>query len=396
MPDTRTSSFNAAAIADRIRRLLPVNGRVALHEPRFGDREKANVLDCVETGWVSYLGSYVDQFEKRIAELAGVGHAVAVVNGTAALRVALQAVGIARDEEVMVPDLTFIATLNAVCHLGAIPHLVDSERRTLGLCPDALEERLAAVGRRDKDGTLNTETGRRIRAVMPMHVFGHPARMDEINRVAEKWGLIVVEDAAQAIGSRYKSRPAGSLGRIAAFSFNGNKTVTTGGGGAIVTDDAATAGRIRHLTTQAKIPHPWAFEHDAIASNDRMPNLNAALGCGQLDRLDQMLASKRRVFENYAACLGDIDGIEVVTDPPDCAGNHWLVSVLTPGPEERDALLRATHDAEILARPAWVGMHSMPMFKDCPKGPLPVASDLINRLVCLPSSPFLDPDWADE
>ncbi len=367
MPDSPIASFNAKAIAEKIRHMLPVNGRVALHEPRFGDKEKANVMDCVESGWVSYLGSYVDQFEKRMASLAGVGHAVATVNGTSALRVALQAVGIGRDDEVLVPDLTFIATLNAVCHLGAVPHLVDSERLTLGLCPDALEERLTAIGRRDEAGTVNIETGRRIRAVMPMHVFGHPARMDEINRVAERWGLIVVEDAAQAIGSRYKGRPAGSLGRIAAFSFNGNKTVTTGGGGAIVTDEADTAARIRHLTTQAKIPHPWSFEHDEIASNDRMPNLNAALGCGQLDRLDRMLTSKRRVFENYTACLSGIDGIEIITDPPDTVGNHWLVSVLTPGPAERDALLRATHDAEILARPAWAAMHSMAMFKDCPK-----------------------------
>jgi perosamine synthetase len=220
--------------------------------------------------------------------------------------------------------------------------------------------------------------------------------MDEIAEVAERWGLIVVEDAAQAIGSVYKGRPAGSLGRIAAFSFNGNKTVTTGGGGAVVTDDAAVAARIRHLTTQAKKPHQWAFEHDEIASNDRMPNLNAALGCGQLDRLDRMLASKRRVYENYVQCLEGFDGIDVVKDPPGCVGNHWLVSVLTPGPAERDALLQATHDVGILARPAWAAMHSMPMFDDCPKGPLTVAAELANRLVCLPSSPFLDPDWHDE
>ena len=396
MPDTRTTAFDATAIAARIKRHLPVKGRVSLHEPRFGDQEKANVLDCVETGWVSYLGSYVDQFENRIAGLAGVAHGIATVNGTSALRVALQAVGIGRDDEVLVPDLTFIATLNAVCHLGAVPHLIDGERPTLGLCPDALEARLRAIGQRDGAGAINTETGRRIKAVMPMHVFGHPARMDEINAVAERWGLIVVEDAAQAIGSRYKGRPAGSLGRIAAFSFNGNKTVTTGGGGAIVTNNAETAARIRHLTTQAKKPHKWAFEHDEIASNDRMPNLNAALGCGQLDRLDQMLASKRRVFENYVACLDGIHGLEVITDPPGCVGNHWLVSVLTPGPAERDALLQASHDADILARPAWATMHSMPMFADCPKGPLTIASNLVDRLVCLPSSPFLDPDWRDE
>ena len=396
MPHTTTIAFDADVIAAKIKRLLPVNGRVALHEPRFSDQEKANVLDCVESGWVSYLGSYVDQFEKRIAGLAGVAHGIATVNGTSALRVALQAVGIGRDDEVLVPDLTFIATLNAVCHLGAVPHLIDSERLTLGLCPDALQAQLEAVGRRDEAGTINADTGRRIKAVMPMHVFGHPARMDEINQVAERWGLIVVEDAAQAIGSSYKGRPAGSLGRIAAFSFNGNKTVTTGGGGAIVTDDSETAARIRHLTTQAKKPHKWAFEHDEIASNDRMPNLNAALGCGQLDRLDRMLVSKRRVYRNYIDCLEGIEGIEVITDPPDCVGNHWLVSVLTPGAAERDALLQATHDAEILARPAWAAMHSMPMFDDCPKGPLPVTSALVDRLVCLPSSPFLDPDWRDE
>jgi perosamine synthetase len=396
MNNDRSSSFDAEGIAARIVAHLPVNGRVALHEPRFGDQEKANVLDCVDSGWVSYLGSYVDQFEKRLAALAGVAHGIATVNGTAALRVALQGIGVTRDDEVLVPDLTFIATLNAVCHLGAIPHLIDSDPVTLGLCPDALQARLESIARREDTKTVNIETGRRITTVMPMHVFGHPARMDEINQVAERWGLTVVEDAAQAIGSVYKGRPAGSLGRIAAFSFNGNKTVTTGGGGAVVTDDAEVAARIRHLTTQAKKPHQWAFEHDEIASNDRMPNLNAALGCGQLDRLDQMLASKRKVFENYVSCLGDFDDIAVIGDPPESAGNHWLVSVLTPGPAERDALLQATHDAGILARPAWAAMHSMPMFADCPKGPLPVATDLVDRLVCLPSSPFLDPDWRDE
>lgn len=390
-----STSFDAQSVAERIGRLLCVDGRVALHEPRFGAAEKANVLDCVETGWVSYLGGYVDQFERRIAEITGVGHAIATVNGTAALRVALQAVGIERDDEVMVPNLTFIATLNAACHLGAIPHLIDSERPTLGMCPDALRERLTKIARREAARTINVETGRRIRAVMPMHVFGHPARMDEIAQIAERWGLTVVEDAAQAIGSVYKNRPAGSLGRIAAFSFNGNKTVTTGGGGAIVTDEADTAARIRHLTTQAKKPHEWAFEHDEIASNDRMPNLNAALGCGQLDRLDRMLASKRRVFENYRACLHDFEGLEIVTDPPDCAGNHWLVSILTPGREARDALLRATHDLGILTRPAWATMESMAMFAECPRGPLPVSSDLADRLVCLPSSVFLDPGWQD-
>jgi perosamine synthetase len=396
MPDATAHAFDADAIASKIVENLPVTGRVSLHEPRFGAQEKANVLDCVETGWVSYLGSYVDQFEKRMASLAGVGHGIATVNGTSALRVALQAMGIGTGDEVLVPDLTFIATLNAVCHLGATPHLIDSDRVTLGLCPDAMEARLAKVGRREKSGVINIETGQRIVAVMPMHVFGHPARMDEINQVAERWGLIVVEDAAQAIGSMYNGRPAGSLGRIAAFSFNGNKTITTGGGGAIVTDDADVAARIRHLTTQAKKPHPWAFEHDEIASNDRMPNLNAALGCGQLDRLDQMLTSKRRVYQNYAACLDGIEGIEMITDPPECVGNQWLVSVLTPGAVERDALLQATHDRGILARPAWVAMHAMAMFADCPKGPLEIATDLADRLVCLPSSPFLDPGWRDE
>ena len=214
MQGTIITSFDAEAIAARIKRQLPVNGRVALHEPRFGDQEKANVLDCVESGWVSYLGGYVDQFEQRIAALAGVAEGIATVNGTAALRVALQGVGVTRDDEVLVPDLTFVASLNAVCHLGAVPHLIDSERLTLGLCPDALEARLEAIGRRGEVGTINIETGRHIKAVMPMHVFGHPARMDEINEVAARWRLIVVEDAAQAIGSSYKGRPAGSLGRV--------------------------------------------------------------------------------------------------------------------------------------------------------------------------------------
>ncbi len=389
-----SAGFDANAAADRIADLLPPERPVALHEPRFGQAERDYVLDCVDSGWVSYLGQYVDRLEQLVAEWAGTRYAVAMVNGTAALRIALQVAGVEPGDEVLVPDLTFVATLNAASSLGAVPHLVDAEDKSLGICPVALRERLTAVAGRDAQGVLrNRETGRRIAVILPMHVFGIPSDMDGITAVAEEWGIPIVEDAAEAVGAHYRGRRAGSLGLVSAFSFNGNKPVTSGGGGALATDDEALARRAKHLTTQAKVPHRWAFVHDEIASNDRMPNVNAALGCGQYERLAVNLASKRRVWERYRDGLANVPGLDIVGEPEGCVSNHWLVTALVPDLAAREALLAALHDREILARPIWAPMQDLAIYDHAPRGDLSVSRSLADRIVSLPSSPFLDPDW---
>ena len=386
--------FDAAATAARIADLLPSERPIALHEPRFGKADREYVLDCVDSGWVSYLGQYVDRLEQHVAEWAGTRHAVAMVNGTAALRIALQVAGVRSDDEVLVPDLTFVATLNAASNLGAVPHLIDAEPASLGICPAALADRLSAVAEREADGTTrNRETGRRISAIIPMHVFGMPSDMDALCAVAERWGLVIVEDAAEAVGSTYRGRRAGSFGLVSAFSFNGNKPVTSGGGGAVATDDEDLARRAKHLTTQAKVPHRWAFVHDEIASNDRMPNLNAALGCAQYERLSVNLAAKRRLWQRYRDGLADVPGLEILDEPEGCRSNHWLVTALAPDLASREALLSELHDRQILARPIWAPMQDLVIYDHVPRGDLSTSRSLADRIISLPSSPFLDPDW---
>ncbi|AWK90296.1 LegC family aminotransferase (plasmid) [Azospirillum thermophilum] len=356
-----------------------------LHEPVFAGNEWAYVKDCLDTGWVSSVGSYVDRFEAMLAERCGVAHAIATVNGTAALHLALLVAGVKAGDEVLVPALTFVATANAVAHCGAVPHFVDSAPDRLGLDPVALEDRLLRTARRSGGICINRHTGRRIAAIVPMHVFGHPVDMERLGDIAGSWGLPVVEDAAEALGSTLRGRPAGSFGQLAAVSFNGNKIVTTGGGGAVLTDDAELARMARHLSTTAKHPHPWAYEHDAVAFNYRLPNLNAALGCAQLEQLDGFIAAKRSLAARYRAALDGVAGLQVVAEPEGCRSIHWLNAVLTPDRDARDTLLRATHGEGLLTRPAWKPMHLLPMFADAPRAPLPVTEDLQARIVCLPS-----------
>lgn len=346
------------------------------------------VKDCLDTGWVSSVGSYVDRFERDVAAICGVAHCVALVNGTGALHLALRVVGVGPGDEVIVPAMTFVATANAVRHAGAVPHFVDSEARTLGLDAQALARHLDAVAERRGGQLFNRETGARIAAILPVHVFGHPADMDPLMELAEAHGLAVVEDAAEALGSRYHGRPCGGLSRIAALSFNGNKILTTGGGGAIVTDDPELAVHAKHLSTTAKLPHRWAFDHDEMAYNYRLPNLNAALGCAQLEQLDDRLAQKRRLAERYIAGFAGLDGVSILSEPADCRSNYWL-NTLILGPkyaEARDRVLDAVNDAGLMCRPVWTLLHRLPFYADCPRAPLPVAEDLERRIISLPSS----------
>jgi perosamine synthetase len=381
-------SFRAKVTMQLIEVLGKPHDFVPLHAPEFSGAEWEMVKDCLDTGWVSSVGSYVDRFERDVAAACGVAHGVALVNGTAALHLALRVVGVAPGDEVILPAMTFVATANAVRHAGAVPHFVDSEARTLGLDAQALAKHLDAVAETREGQLFNRKTGARIAAILPMHVFGHPTDMEPLLDLAEMHGLPVVEDAAEALGSRYHGRPCGGLGRVAALSFNGNKILTTGGGGAIVTDDAALAQRAKHLSTTAKQPHRWAFDHDEMAYNYRMPNINAALGCAQLEQLDDRLARKRMLAERYIAGFAGLDGVSIFREPADCRSNYWLNTlILDPSrAAERDALLDDLNDEGLMCRPVWTLLHRLPFYADCPRAPLPVAEDLERRIISLPSS----------
>ena len=374
---------------------------IALHEPDFsGTQAWAYVRDCLDSGWVSTAGQWVTRFEQELCARTGAEHAVAVTNGTVALRLALHLVGVSADDEVLMPPLSFVATANAVAHLGAIPHFVDVEASSLGMDPLALATHLEAIAEQREGGVFNRSTGRRLAAVLPVHVFGHPSRIQEVRAVSDAWGLPLVEDAAEALGSWSDGNHCGLFGEVGTLSFNGNKLITTGGGGALLTHSAELAYRARHLSTTAKLPHPWAFEHDAVGWNDRLPNLNAALGVAQLEDLERRLAAKRRLSERYAAAFENLPSVELVAEPKGCRSNHWLVTLrfLAEDPAlaeaERLQVLEAAHAKGQLLRPVWRLLHQLPMYAGAPRGELVVAEGQACRLLNLPSSPQLVEGWS--
>jgi len=361
---------------------------IALHEPNIGQRENELVSKCLASGWVSSVGEYISEFEQGLAKFTNSKHAIAVVNGTAALHLALHSVGVKPGDEVLVPTLSFVATANAVSHCGAIPHFVDSDPETLGLDPLALREHLRA-NTSLRDGVLhNTSTGRRISAVVPMHTFGHPMQIETLIDVAKEFNLVVVEDAAESIGSYVGSTHTGTFGRCSSLSFNGNKTITTGGGGAILTNDAELAQRIRHLATTAKIPHDYEYIHDVVAFNYRMPNINAALGCAQLSRLDDFLSAKRILAKKYAEGFSSAKSMQFVAEPHGTTSNYWLNTIRLNKPDLslRDELLVAARASGYMCRPAWNLLHTLPMHESSPRAKLPVAQNLWQSLINIPSS----------
>ncbi len=387
MSTAPTESPLAAAVLARLQEALG-NRSVALHEPVFAGAEWSYLKECLDTTFVSSVGKFVDRFEADLAAFTGARHAVAVVNGTAALHVALLLAGVVPGDEVLVPTLTFVATANAVRYCGATPHFVDSDEGTLGMDPEALRIWLDAVTERRSGVCINRRTGRPIRALLPMHTFGHPCELDGLLAIAKDFGLVLVEDAAESIGSYYGSRHTGTFGRLATLSFNGNKTITTGGGGAIITSDTDLARRAKHLTTTAKVPHRWEYVHDEVGFNYRLPNINAALGCAQLEQLAGFLISKRRLFERYAAAFRDLPSVRLVSEPEGCTSNYWLQTLVLDQAvaEERDTILATTNAAGVMTRPAWGLMHRLAPYRDCPRAPTPVADSLARRIVNIPSS----------
>ncbi len=367
------------------------HGPVALHEPRFAGNEWLYLKECLDSTYVSSVGKFVDRFEADLAAYTGAKYAVAVVNGTAALHVALQLAGVRQGDEVLIPALTFVATANAVAYCGATPHFVDSEERTLGLSPQRLREYLQGITEIHNEQCVNRSTGRVIRALVPMHTFGHPVDIEGLLAVAQDFHLALVEDAAESLGSTVAGRHTGTFGLMGTLSFNGNKTITTGGGGAILTNDVELAKHAKHLTTTAKVPHRWNYVHDEIGYNYRLPNINAALGCAQLEQLPEFLEAKRNLFERYLAAFADVPQARIIVEPKGCCSNYWLQTLLLDesAAGQRDAILAATNDAGLMTRPTWALMHRLAPYSECQKMNLPVAESLEERLINLPSSAYL-------
>ena len=392
-------------IIDFIRDLYGNQEYVPLSVPKFIGNEKKYLNECIDTTFVSSVGQFVDRFENDMAAYTGAKKAVVCVSGTNALHMSLLLVGVKRDDEVLTQALTFIATENALSYIGAYPVFLDVDRSTMGLSPDALKEWLqknaevrknTRIGELDKSydfayeedelACYNKNTGRRIKACVPMHTFGHPVRIEELAAICAEWHIELVEDAAESIGSKYKGVHTGLFGKVGALSFNGNKTITTGGGGMLLFMDEELGALAKHLTTQAKVPHRWEFRHDHIGYNYRMPNINAALGCAQLEHLDEFIADKRETAKAYAEFFKNVDGIDFFTEPENSFSNYWLNVVILPDHDKQIEFLQETNDNGVMTRPIWELMNRLPMFKNCEHDDLENTTWFADRVVNIPSS----------
>lgn len=405
-------------IIDFIRELYKESNEfIPLHAPVFMGNEKKYLNECIDSTFVSSVGKFVDRFEEMVAEYTGAKRAIVTVNGTNALHLALLSVGVTSDSEVITQPLTFIATANAIAYTGAKPIFVDVDLDTMGMSPKALrtwleenttkqhaEGRICEPTMSEKQTpstyAYNKNTGKRISAIIPMHTFGHPCRIDEIAEICEEYNIPLVEDAAESLGSFYKGKHTGNFGKIGVLSFNGNKTITTGGGGMLLTNDEELGKHIKHLTTQAKIPHPWEYAHDFIGYNYRMPNLNAALGVAQMEKLEEILASKRKTAKAYndffnqrkSSTLNfehgtlNLDSIKHITELDNSISNYWLNAILLPNRQERDEFLKFTNEKGVMTRPIWQLMNKLEMFSDAQCGDLSNSEWLVDRVVNVPSS----------
>ena len=373
---------------------------ISLHEPFFSDSNALKYLkECIDTGWVSSSGQFVKRFEKNICDYTKANYSVAVSNGTVGLRLALKVLGVSFDDEVLTTSLSFVATSNSISHLGAYPHFVDIEEETLGMSPQALDQRLKEISIKKDGKLLNKQTGRKLAAILPVHVFGNPAKVRDLKIIANKWGIPLIEDAAEALGSwniyKGKKSHCGLTGEIGVISFNGNKIITTGGGGVLITNNKKHADLARHLSTTAKLNHKWEFNHDMIGWNDRMPNLNASLGVSQIEKLEIYLKQKNFLFDTYVKTFSKIKEVEIIKPKNSNISNNWLITLkllnkdLDLVKKQKNIILKESHKLGILLRPAWKSLNTLPMYNKCPKGNLSVTNENIFRLINLPSSPHL-------
>lgn len=364
---------------------------VALHEPCFTGNEWEYVKNCLDTGWVSSVGEYVDLFEKKLSAYTGISHAIVAVNGTCALHMSLLLVGVQPDDEVLVPALTFVATANAVSYCGAIPHFIDSHELNLGLDIEKLRLYLQHHTYVKEGACFNKKTQRRIKAVVPVHIFGHPVEMKALQALTEEFHLAIVEDASESLGSYYHSKHTGHFSDVAVLSFNGNKIITTGGGGAILTNDPDLAQRAKHLTTTAKRAHRWEFIHDAVGYNYRLPNINAALGCAQMEQLDQFIEKKRQLAQKYLMAFAELDFGTLLCEQPQTKSNYWLNAFILhePNREFIAEFMDLAFKYNYGLRGLWTPLHLLPMYQDCPKMDLSNTQSLYDRVIALPSSASL-------
>jgi len=375
-------------IIDFIRKTFNTDKFIPLHEPRFIGNEKKYLNDCIDSTFVSSVGQYVDRFEKDFAKIVGSKYAVATVNGTAALHISLILAGVKRDDEVITQPITFVATCNAISYIGATPVFTDVDLDTMGLSLQALKNFLEANCEIIDNKCINKTTSRQVKACVPMHTFGHPCKIDEIKEICDAWHIVLVEDAAESLGSYYKGRHTGTFGKVGAFSFNGNKIVTSGGGGAIVTDDENLAKRAKHITTTAKIPHSYEYVHDEAAYNYRLPNLNAALLVAQLEQLDKFLISKRDLADKYKEFFSNRN-IKFVEEPKNSKSNYWLQTIIFDDVGQRDEFLEFSNKNGVMTRPIWRLMNELDMYRNCQKTNLENAKFLEQRVVNIPSSVIL-------
>lgn len=369
-----------------IKDVYGIEGCVSLSVPQFVGNEKKYLEECIDTTFVSSVGKFVDRFEEMVAEYTGAKKAVVCVSGTNALHMAMMLVGVERDDEVLTQALTFIATCNAISYIGAHPVFIDVDKDTMGLSPKAVKAWLEVHAEIKNNTCYNKTTGRRVKCCVPMHTFGHPVHIDELVEICQEWHIELVEDAAESIGSFYKGKHTGTFGKVGAISFNGNKTITTGGGGMLLFMDEELAQLAKHLTTQAKVPHRWEFVHDHIGYNYRMPNINAAVGCAQMEYLEEFVLNKRETATKYAEFFKNMEDIEFFTEPNGCRSNYWLNALILKDKETQLEFLQQTNDNGVMTRPIWELMTRLPMFKYCQNDGLENTIWFADRVVNIPSS----------
>jgi perosamine synthetase len=367
-----------------IKSLYPENNSISLHEPKFSGNEKKYLSECIDSTFVSSVGKFVDEFEEKIANYTGTKYAIATSNGTSALHISLLLANVERSDEVITQPLTFVATCNTISYCGAKPIFIDVDRDTMGLSPSALKYFLENNTTVKNQQCVNNKTGKVIKACIPMHTFGHPCRIDEIKGICDKYHIFLIEDAAESLGSMYKNKHTGTYGQIGVISFNGNKIITSGGGGCIITNNQALAKKAKHLTTTAKVPHKWDFYHDMVGYNYRMPNLNAALLVAQLENLDSFISSKRKLAEIYNNFFNETDCI-FVKESIESRSNYWLNSIILKNRKQRDMFLNETNSNGVMTRPIWIMMSKLDMFKNCQSDSLKVSNWLEGRVVNIPS-----------